>query len=115
MITKDELQRRAAQASIRVELQERDYTLGWFLLGLAQTPDLLQAVVFKGGTALRKMYFPTYRFSQDLDFTVVQSMEEQDLEARVETVCRCVESCVGYLAHPLQVANTISAPSRPSA
>ena len=54
MITRDELQRQAAQADIRVALQERDYVLGWFLLGLTQTPGLLQAVVFKGGTALRK-------------------------------------------------------------
>ena len=54
VITRDELQRQAAQADIRVELQERDYVLGWFLLGLTQTPGLLQAVVFKGGTALRK-------------------------------------------------------------
>ncbi len=61
MIRREELQRMAARAGVRVELQERDYALGWFLLGLAQTPALVRALVFKGGTALRKTYFPDYR------------------------------------------------------
>jgi predicted nucleotidyltransferase component of viral defense system len=95
VITRDELQRQAAQANIRVELQERDYVLGWFLLGLAQAPDLLQSMVFKGGTALRKAYFPAYRFSEDLDFTVIRPAEEQDIQAMVEAVCRYVESASG--------------------
>lgn len=95
MITRDELQRQAAQANIRVELQERDYVLGWFLLGLAQAPDLLQAMVFKGGTALRKAYFPDYRFSEDLDFTVIRPAEEQYLQAMAEAVCHYVKSASG--------------------
>jgi predicted nucleotidyltransferase component of viral defense system len=95
VIIRDELQRQAAQADIRVELQERDYVLGWFLLGLAQTPDLLQVMVFKGGTALRKTYFPAYRFSEDLDFTVIEPMKEQNLKAKVEAVCRYVEGSSG--------------------
>jgi predicted nucleotidyltransferase component of viral defense system len=95
VITRDELQRQAAQASIRVELQERDYVLGWFLLGLAQAPDLLQFVIFKGGTALRKAYFPGHRFSEDLDFTVLQPVEERDLQTMVEAVCRHVERASG--------------------
>jgi len=95
MITKGELQRLAAQASVQVELQERDYILGWFLLELARTPDLNQILVFKGGTALRKTYFPAYRFSEDLDFTLVQPIGEKDLQAGVETVCRRVEDASG--------------------
>jgi len=95
MISTGELQRLAAQKGVRVELQERDYVLGWFLLGLAETPGLCQALVFKGGTALRKMYFPTYRFSEDLDFTVVQAIGEVDLRASIEVVCRHVQSRSG--------------------
>lgn len=100
MITRDELQRQAAEADIRVELQERDYVLGWFLLGLTQTPGLLQAVVFKGGTALRKAYFPTYRFSEDLDFTMIQQMGQQGLRSDVDAACRYVESIAGLRMWP---------------
>jgi len=95
MISIGELQRLAAQAGVRVELQERDYVLGWFLLGLAETPDLCQALTLKGGTALRKMYFPTYRLSEDLDFTLIQSIEENDLQAGVRAVCRQVQGRTG--------------------
>jgi len=86
------LQRLAAQAHARVELQERDYALGWFLLGLAQTPELSQTLIFKGGTALRKMYFPSYRFSEDLDFTLVQPAGQDELQAGVSAVCRQVQA-----------------------
>jgi uncharacterized protein len=50
-------------------LVERDYCLSWFLAGLSQSP-LRDRLFFKGGTALKKCYFPDYRFSEDLDFTL---------------------------------------------
>ncbi len=95
MIAQGELRRLAAQNGVRVELQERDYVLGWFLLGLSQTPDLRRALAFKGGTALRKAYFPDYRFSEDLDFTVVEPVEEEALQASIERVCQRVEQTSG--------------------
>lgn len=33
--------------------------------------------MFKGGTCLRKCYFETYRFSEDLDFNVVGGGPEE--------------------------------------
>lgn len=43
--------------------------LGWLLAGLASSPhrDLW---IFKGGTCIKKCYFETYRFSEDLDFSL---------------------------------------------
>lgn len=41
---------------------ERDYCLAWFLVGL-WSHALRDALVFKGGTALRRCYFVDYRFS----------------------------------------------------
>ena len=32
-------------------------------------PECRKSLIFKGGTCLRKCYFPDYRFSEDLDFT----------------------------------------------
>ncbi len=52
---------------------ERDYCLSWFLAGLSQSP-LRDRLFFKGGTALKKCYFPDYRFSEDLDFTLEEDV-----------------------------------------
>lgn len=48
---------------------EKDYALSYLLWGIMQVPALRDTLVFKGGTCLRKAYFPGYRFSEDLDFT----------------------------------------------
>ena len=49
---------------------ERDYVLAWFLTGLAGHP-LRDVLAFKGGTALRRCWFGDYRFSEDLDFSLI--------------------------------------------
>ena len=48
---------------------ERDYCLAWLLCAMTQHPVLSEALAFKGGTALRRIHFGEYRFSEDLDFT----------------------------------------------
>lgn len=52
-------------------LIEQDYALSWVLWGIAKEEALAKHLVFKGGTCLRKCYFGDYRFSQDLDFSVI--------------------------------------------
>ena len=52
---------------------EKDYVLGWLLAGISNHPELGKAWVFKGGTCLKKCYFETYRFSEDLDFTLIKA------------------------------------------
>jgi predicted nucleotidyltransferase component of viral defense system len=51
---------------------EKDYVLGWVLAGIARDEELSRAWLFKGGTCLKKCFFETYRFSEDLDFTVIE-------------------------------------------
>jgi predicted nucleotidyltransferase component of viral defense system len=51
---------------------ERDYCLAWFLVGLYRC-ELGKHLAFKGGTALRRCHFGEYRFSEDLDFTLLKS------------------------------------------
>jgi hypothetical protein len=64
---------RAGERRIPETVLERDYCLSWFLVGLSRSP-LQSRLLFKGGTALKKCYFPEYRFSEDLDFTLVEEM-----------------------------------------
>lgn len=52
---------------------ERDYCLSCFLIGLSES-SLRDRLLFKGGTALKQCYFPDYRFSEDLDFTLAEEL-----------------------------------------
>ncbi len=58
---------------------ERDYCLSWFLVGLSRSP-LQDRLAFKGGTALKKCYFADYRFSEDLDFTLIKETSWEEIE-----------------------------------
>jgi len=69
VITKAELLERATAQELRPTTVEKDYVLGWMLAAISHHPRLSQWV-FKGGTCLKKCYFETYRFSEDLDFTI---------------------------------------------
>lgn len=70
MISIREIQNMSTRWRIRQDVVEKDYALGWLLAGISQHPALSETWVFKGGTCLRKCYYETYRFSEDLDFTV---------------------------------------------
>ena len=70
MIVKDEILAFADETGLTPNVVEKDYVLGWLLAAVNSNPVLSQSWVFKGGTCLKKCYFETYRFSEDLDFTL---------------------------------------------
>jgi hypothetical protein len=70
VIDRAELLRLADELGLEPRVVEKDYVLGWVLVGIFRDPLLADTWVFKGGTCLKKCYFETYRFSEDLDFTV---------------------------------------------
>lgn len=82
MIKPREIQQKAREAGVRDQQIEKDYVLSWILKGVAQHEKLKQTIVFKGGTVLKKVYFEDYRYSEDLDFTLLDSsvMKEQMFE-----------------------------------
>ena len=59
---------------------EKDYALSYVLAGIASQPVLAEALIFKGGTALKKLYFGNYRFSEDLDFSTIKAPSGDYLE-----------------------------------
>ncbi len=71
MISKQEIMDFARELSLDPNIVEKDYVLGWLLAGISSHPDLKSRWIFKGGTCLKKCFFETYRFSEDLDFTLV--------------------------------------------
>lgn len=70
MIDRRELLQLAENLGLQPHVVEKDYVLGWLLAGIHANDALREHWVFKGGTCLKKCYFETYRFSEDLDFTV---------------------------------------------
>jgi predicted nucleotidyltransferase component of viral defense system len=71
MIKPGEIQNKARATKVRDQQIEKDYILSWILQGVAQHENLAKSIVFKGGTLLKKVYFEDYRFSEDLDFTLL--------------------------------------------
>ncbi|MFC1496262.1 nucleotidyl transferase AbiEii/AbiGii toxin family protein [Candidatus Margulisiibacteriota bacterium] len=53
------------------------------MVGIAWT-KLNEALLFKGGTALKKIYLPDYRFSEDLDFTLVEKISIDEIEKEIK-------------------------------
>jgi predicted nucleotidyltransferase component of viral defense system len=79
---------------IREDVLERDYCLGWFLAVLSLS-DLKPFLGFKGGTALKRCYFGNYRFSQDLDFTLLGEISFDEILRGLEAVYRGVREGSG--------------------
>ena len=66
MITKAKLLERARAQGLLPKTVEKDYVLGWVLAAIS-VHARLSTWVFKGGTCLKKCFFETYRFSEDLE------------------------------------------------
>ena len=74
MIGKREILDVAEAVGLRPQVVEKDYALGWVLAGIGQHPAIRDSWLFKGGTCLKKCFFETYRFSEDLDFTLLDAV-----------------------------------------
>ena len=66
------------ELGLRPDIIEKDYVLGWVLAGIFNHSALQSKWIFKGGTCLKKCFFETYRFSEDLDFTIIDPEHIQE-------------------------------------
>jgi predicted nucleotidyltransferase component of viral defense system len=69
MIDTIEIRKIARLLSVPETTVGRDYSQNWLLYGITKS-NLKSAL--KGGTGIRKMYIENYRFSDDLDFTLLE-------------------------------------------
>lgn len=74
------IQDEASIKKVPQHVVEKDYALSYVLAGIAKQPELSHSLIFKGGTALKKIFFGDYRFSEDLDFSVINPPKDEDLE-----------------------------------
>jgi len=83
----DDLRRLARRTRFNLATLEKDYALTWLLSGLySEDSELKDVLIFKGGTAIRKVYFVEWRLSEDLDFTIAQTITPQEVRDRLEHV-----------------------------
>ncbi len=62
---------------------ERDYCIAWLLVGLSRS-SIRDKLAFKGGTALKRCWFGDYRFSEDLDFTLLNEIPFETITKELE-------------------------------
>lgn len=84
MISNKDLMTLAGEFSLDVNVVEKDYVLGWLLAAINNHRFLSNKWIFKGGTCLKKCYFETYRFSEDLDYTLI---DESQIDVDFLTMC----------------------------
>ena len=99
MILQKEIVSIAESKKVSKSTIDKDWALGHFLDGLYSIPELRNVLIFKGGTCLKKCYFPDYRFSEDLDFTSLDSKFELT-NAHLKSIC-------DYVATQAQIATHI--------
>ena len=78
MIHPKEINATTAKYRLKDSQIEKDYILSWILYGISKNEILSKNLVFKGGTVLKKAYFKNYRFSEDLDFTLLDEKISND-------------------------------------
>ena len=92
MITKDEIEAKAAEFEIHAANVERDYVFGWLLTGIYSASSLKDSLVLKGGNCFRKAYFAMTRFSGDLDFSCETAIDQAMLLGELNKVCDFVSA-----------------------
>jgi predicted nucleotidyltransferase component of viral defense system len=92
------LQKEFGGRRIPETILERDYCIAWFLVGVSRAP-LRSKLAFKGGTALKRCHFVHYRFSEDLDFTLLEEISFEVLKKELQTVYTEVEKASGIKFH----------------
>jgi predicted nucleotidyltransferase component of viral defense system len=79
MIKSAEIQQHARKVKIRDTQIEKDYILSWILWGISRHEKLSSLMAFKGGTVLKKVYIEDYRYSEDLDFSVLSEVSNEEI------------------------------------
>ena len=97
MISRNEIEQKAAEFGIHVANVQRDYVIGWFLVALFAGTALRDSLVLKGGNCFRKAYFPNTRFSADLDFSTESQIDERVVISEFNAACQFVNDRTGVV------------------
>jgi uncharacterized protein len=87
---------------VQQSIVEKDYALSYLLAAVSATEGLKDNLILKGGTALKKLYFPDYRFSEDLDYSTRTIGPIQQIDTYMESATRWMVECLNERG-PFQV------------
>ncbi len=79
ILTEHDLKLLAKERQESILFLEKEYALTCLLLSIAALPSAKRRMIFKGGGALRRIYFPDWRFMEDLEFSVPEKLERKEL------------------------------------
>lgn len=104
MITRAELIAIADGHGVEFKTVERDYVLTQILADLYSETMGSGGLVFKGGTLLRACYFEDYRYSADLDFSLIEPGTAESASAHVaDCLPRCRDRVGFDILEPVEV------------
>lgn len=97
MISAEEIQAKSDSEGIHTSNVQRDYIFSWILAGLYRQSNLANQLILKGGNLYRKVYYPSTRFSNDLDFTTETGVDPVNLMKELNGICEYITSQTGIL------------------
>ena len=106
VIHPNQIKRQADDDDLGAPAVERDYTLAHVLTAIARRDDRAQ-IAFKGGTALRLCHFDDYRYSADLDFSLIGGLLVEEALELIEKALGDVRERIGF---PLLQLNDATPP-----
>ncbi|MDD2345824.1 MAG: nucleotidyl transferase AbiEii/AbiGii toxin family protein [Bacteroidales bacterium] len=102
MILQSEIFKIAEKEGVPPDTIDKNWVLGHFLAELFSADWASNSLIFKGGTCLKKCYFPDYRFSEDLDFTLVNP-DIIITNKTIQTVCNNITDKIGIPFSNVQI------------
>src|SRR3989338_5656558 len=90
MIAYSEIEAESVSIGVPLETIEKDYHLDWYLAAL-WNGDSFPDILFYGGTAIKKLYLPNHRFSEDIDLISLKRLSKEKIAAKLDEVHRFLE------------------------
>lgn len=106
MILQKEIRTIAERLKVPSDTVDKDYVLGHFLHELFKQPWAINNLLFKGGTCLKKCYFEEYRFSEDIDATIINAAFVLT-KKQIQEVCNAITANIGIAFNILKFEKTL--------
>ena len=104
MIPLTEIKEKARFYGVPASTIERDYTQNWLLASFT-----LMNMALKGGTGIRKVHIQKYRFSDDLDFTLIETQKPEEILQKIHhAVEKVKERCGISFSDEIKIKETKS-------
>lgn len=109
MISYSEIEAESSKVGVSPVTIEKDYHLDWYLAGLA-SENLFARFSFYGGTAIKKVFIPNHRFSEDIDLISGEQLSPETIGEVLSQVHKFLEReanlFYSYRPDEVQIAGT---------